>query len=173
LPQIDLTTALAALLTDRDALDLFHRDALAAAEKLQVRAEHHDAFIAIDPMGLEAQAATLINKRFCETAKLLPLTFLRLGDAAENLFLNYAQSHWPVGHRRHLLDAIEFAQLLRARGEPLEENELHRVRFLTRAHRFSLTILWEANYWLRLPALQLLTRNRRGDLRVRMLRLAL
>ena len=109
--RIDFTAALAQLLSNAPLRQAFELDRLAAARKLAVCDEDVGAFMALDQHALQIQAGALLNKRRSEVAKILPATFKMLPDA-ELLFLDYAESHWPTGHRRHLEDAAFFCRYL-------------------------------------------------------------
>ncbi len=102
MPGIDLTTALARLLSDARLRREYTLDATALARRLDVDENHLEGFLGLDRHGLEIQAEALIAKRYHEVATMLPETIARQGEAAREKFFEYAQSTWPAGHRRHL-----------------------------------------------------------------------
>ena len=57
-------------------------------------------------------AGSLKYKRLGEIRKFLPLTSKVLKQEFDRLFFRYAETYLPSGNRKHLLDAIEFADFL-------------------------------------------------------------
>src|SRR5689334_8958389 len=94
----DPVTVLGRLLADPSLCAELRRDPAALARRLDVDAE---ALRGLDLEGMEAQAETLLDKRFHEVGKLLPRTLAALGEAARPLFREHAGRTWPSGHRRH------------------------------------------------------------------------
>lgn len=119
----DLTTVLGRLLADGALRSEFRRDPAATARSLDVDLS------GIDPEELERQAATLVDKRFREAARLLPRTIVMLGGDAERVFAAHAGLFWPQGHRRHADDAAAFGRFLRDRELPCCRSELNRLAF--------------------------------------------
>lgn len=112
--------------------------------------------LAIDSEQLDAQAETLIAKRQHEVASTLPGSWHKLGKDACSLFRKYAaESAWPEGHLRHLLDASEFGAWLGRTDRTPVIGEWNRVRFGTTGRRFALHIFRDATV---LPTLQFLLR---------------
>ena len=109
---IDWVTAQTMLLTDRGLRDSFRLHPETVARELKVGRSEVKWFVLLNPDQLEAQAHTLLQKRFHEVGKLLPGTFAALAEEAWGLFADYSTTYWPEGHRRHLLDAAQFAQHL-------------------------------------------------------------
>lgn len=105
-------TAIATLLSDRDLREQFRNSPQAIAEHLGLAGAELELVARLDPAGLEQQAETLLNKRWHEVQKLLPMTLSSLGSEAAELYRFYAQQQWPQGHRRHLLDAAGFIAFL-------------------------------------------------------------
>jgi hypothetical protein len=158
----DAVTVLGRLLADSGLRAELRRDPEALARTLEADPAE---LRALDPAGLEAQAATLIEKRFHEAGKLLPATMAGLGDEARPLFREHAERIWPQGHRRHAEDAAAFGRFLEARKLPRCRSELSRLRFALGRRRFVLAFVPDA--WAggrRRWALQILFR-RRGALR--------
>ena len=77
--QLDLTTALARLLSDASLRQAYRQDRRGTAERLAVRAADRSGFLSLDPGLLDRQAETLLNKRLHEVRRLLPETFTRMG----------------------------------------------------------------------------------------------
>jgi len=59
---------------------------------------------------------------------LIPSTISRIGTQSGDLFREYATRHWPQGHRRHILDAIGFAEFALDRGLAVDVAELRRLK---------------------------------------------
>lgn len=114
--QVDLTTAISRLLSDRSLRENFARSPRLAAETIGVAPSDLGSFVQIDCDGLCRQAQAMIDKRRYEVAKLLPETFAGIGSEGEELFNFYAQTFWPTGHRRHAIDARQFLQFLLSNG---------------------------------------------------------
>ncbi len=164
MPGIDLTTALARLLSDARLRREYTLDATALAHRLDVDASHLEGFLGLDRDGLEIQAETLVAKRFHEVASMLPETIARYGEAARQKFFDFADSTWPTGHRRHLEDAVAFCRYLKRQGDPgPSERECNRLYFMWQNRKFALHFVRRFPYGARnRPALQLLTRGRDG-----------
>ena len=109
---MELTNALGRLLSDRFLREIFRRDPQEAARRLNLDPQDGEALRTLDPDGLDAQAQTLLNKRCWEVSRLIPRTFKTLGKDARRRFLVYAESYWPVGHKRHIDDALTFCRRL-------------------------------------------------------------
>ena len=167
MPGIDLTTALARLLSDARLRREHTLDATALAQRLDVDANHLEGFLGLDRHGLEIQAEALIAKRYHEVATMLPETIARQGEAAREKFFEFAQSTWPAGHRRHLEDAVAFCRHLELQDGPgPSEGECNRLRFALHRRRWALHIVWRFPHRARYrAALQLLTRRRDGRMR--------
>ena len=88
----------------------FRTDPVAIARELKIRPPEIALFVAMNPDQLDAQADILVQKRFHEVGKWLPLTFNALGEQAGIEFIAYSATFWPESHRRHLLDAARFAR---------------------------------------------------------------
>ena len=115
----DLTMAIGRLLSDASLRDEFRNDPVSVAEKIDLQPDHVAMFVGLDIDQIESQATTLLSKRWNEVRQLIPGTVSDLGDEARDLFMFYANQHWPEGHRRHPLDAYQFLQFLIS-------NKLHR-----------------------------------------------
>jgi hypothetical protein len=127
--EVDLITALGQLLADRHLRDAFERDPDTVALRLRVKAQDRALFSRLDPHELEVQARTLLRKRLHEVRQLLPMTARHLASTFNAAFLEYAETRWPQGHRRHLLDACDFSRHLERRGLVVCRSEANRARF--------------------------------------------
>ncbi len=140
--QLDLTTALARLLSDASLREAYRQDRRGTAAHLAVRAADRSSFLSLDPDLLDRQADTLLNKRLHEVRRLLPDTFTRVGAEAPSLFRTYAQTRWPVGHMRHVDDAVAFCRHLMATGTgKVNRAELNRMRFVLRRQRLAVHLV--------------------------------
>jgi hypothetical protein len=129
---VDFTSLLARLLSDSVLRREFARDRERTAKKLSVNADIRKALASLDPECLNRQAETLLRKRWFEISQLLPVTCAELSARPEHwaLFVEYAETFWPEGHRRHLEDTLAFGRFLSERGvKELNELEWHRFRF--------------------------------------------
>ena len=106
--EADWVTTQAQLLTDSCLRESFRKDPIAVATQLNIRPSEQLLFVELDADQLEAQAATLVNKRLHEVHGLMPRTFRALGVKAQPYFLSYSTTFWPKGHHRHLVDAVRF-----------------------------------------------------------------
>jgi hypothetical protein len=149
---LDLTLALARLLTDRALRLRFTADALQVARELELAPHEVAILCGVDPAELEAQAQTLLDKRRSEATRIVPRTWQLLGSAGTALFEEYATSYWPTGHLRHPSDALAFLRYLADRGLTYDRLELLRIetRLSGRSHRIG--IVPNGGRW-RLPAL--------------------
>ena len=147
----DLTIALARLLCDHQLRAAFATDPTGVARDLALPPHDRDIFCAMDPVALERQAKALLRKRRDEVARLVPLSWQRLGSAALARFDEYASASWPVGHRRHAEDALAFLRFLASHRlvfAPIEARRLdtrlsdRRLRIPPRVARRSLDAPW-------------------------------
>jgi len=153
----DATTVLGRLLADPGLRAELRRDPDALAKTLDADPAE---LRGLDPAGLEAQAETLLEKRFHEAGKLLPATMAGLGDEATPLFRQHAERLWPQGHRRHAEDAAAFGRFLEERKLPRCRSELNRLRFALGPRRFSVAFVPDARAGgRRRAALQILYRR--------------
>lgn len=127
---LDLTTALARLLTDARLREEFRKAPERTADSLHVSSADRASFCELDAEALEFQAQGLIFKRFHEVLKWLPQTLCCLEGRGKTHFLKYANTYWPKGHRRHQLDALEFCRyLLEQRICGVNTFEFHWLQF--------------------------------------------
>jgi hypothetical protein len=139
---MNMTSALARLLTEAPLRDNFRVDAQRTARELSVDADSIDTFCALDPSRLDAQAATLLSKRYHEAFSLLPETCAQLQHNGRDVFMEYAHSHWPEGHRRHLIDAVKFCQFLITLGSrSVCRSEYNRLRFALKGGRLAVHLV--------------------------------
>jgi len=85
----DLTRPLVRLLSDTRLRHEFRHDPAGVARRLSVPDANLAALLAIDRKLLERQARSLLGKRRFEVAKILPCTWIRLGDGASRIFNDY------------------------------------------------------------------------------------
>ncbi len=161
---IDLTTALGRLLTDPALRSEFFQNRAATLETLGLDPAAAGVLQQIDETTFERQAQGLIDKRFHEVMKMLPMTLRLLGEDASRTFQEYAGAFWPDGHRRHLIDAVEFCRYLRdqKRG-PVCRPEQNTVEFRLSQRRFRIHLV--TDYYVhdkRRLAIQVLTRSNDG-----------
>jgi hypothetical protein len=156
----DAVTVLGRLLADSALRAELRRDPEALARTLDADPAE---LRALDPAGLEAQAETLLEKRFHEAGKLLPATMAGLGELAKPLFREHAEGIWPQGHRRHAEDAAAFGRFLEERKLPRCRSELKRLCFTLGPENWSISFVPDA--WAggrRRAALQILCRRPSG-----------
>ena len=124
-----LDIAIASLLSSPELREQFEMSSEKVAQMLNIADADLDAFMSIDTLELQRRADALLNKRWHEIRRLVPLTIDGLGAVANEVFRSYATNDWPVGHRRHPVDALRFLQFLIANGihEP-DLTELKRMR---------------------------------------------
>ena len=105
---------LAKLLSERRLREEFRRDRLQVIDELNVSAAQAEQLMSISMEQLDAQAESLIAKRYNEVRELAPQTWMRLGEHAVKCFIQYAEtSKWPSGHQRHMVDAVRFCEFVR------------------------------------------------------------
>jgi len=120
----------AALLASREMRSLLRHDRVELARRLRLRATETDAIAWLNPDDLDRQARGLVDKRWQKVGKLMPRTVRRLGWEGESIFEIYADTYWPDGHRRHLLDASAFLVYLRRLGNlSPDAEECARIHF--------------------------------------------
>ena len=135
---MELTNALGLLLSDRSLRETFRRDPQEAARRLDLDPQDGEALRSLDPAGLDAQAQTLLNKRCWEVSRLIPRTFKTLGKDARRRFLDFAESYWPVGHKKHVDDALGFCRRLMEEDSTAAcRAETNWIRFLLDGGRFA------------------------------------
>ena len=94
------------------------------------------ALLCLPDAALEAQADTLVRKRWHEVSRCLPRTFQN-ADVSRH-FRAYADTYWPEGPSRHRLDALAFARYLQTQDVAVVSEEVHLLEFLHYRKRFSL-----------------------------------
>ena len=139
---MDLTTALARLLTNRDLRAAYSRDPQSVAKNLGVDETVLRPFLALDPVALESQAELLLNKRFFEIRGLLPETCSQFGEDARKQFREHAERVWPEGHRRHVLDALSFCKYLKDEVNfHANQCEVNRLQFILAKRRLAIHLV--------------------------------
>ena len=101
--------ALARIYTDSDLRERFFADPQAVGQQLGLASDEADSLARIPARQAAYFAASLLNKRIHEVAKLLPHSSRLLGQQFRKLFREYAQTHLPGGTKKHLEDAVSFA----------------------------------------------------------------
>src|SRR5262245_63399220 len=104
--------------------------------------------MALDPLALNAQADTLVDKRRGEVARIAPRTWGLLGATGVEVFNEYASNHWPAGHRRHPEDTLAFLRFLAARGLPHDPLETLRIETRLSSTRYRVRIVRSWSWWL-------------------------
>lgn len=157
------TNMIGRLLTDATLRRRLRKNPEEAAEALALTPDQVGPLATLDWDALEVQAGTLIRKRCHEVSKLMPRTMGRLGDDAFAWFHEHADSYWPRGHRRHMMDATAFGQFLLTRHAAVCRSELNRTAFAAYGKLFRIHWVSDAIVNGRYRrAIQLLYRRRRG-----------
>lgn len=135
----DWTTVLGRLLTQRALRSQLRRDPEACGDALGLESAERVMLRELDVDQLEAQAGTLLGKRYREVAAQLPRTVALLGERAWPLFREYAADQWPTGHDRHQIDAIAYAEFVASRASAdVDGRELAIAQFRLRRDVFAL-----------------------------------
>ena len=134
----DETTLLSSLLTDARMREALRSSSQTFITKHALNDSLSAFVLSLDLDQLDKQAECLIQKRFSEVKMLLPRTIAQLGKEAWCRFSEYATRYWPRGHRRHLLDAVQFGNYCFARSQPFDRCEWSCLQFLLGSNRFSL-----------------------------------
>ena len=124
-----LAEAIAQLLSSCELREQFEHSPENVADQLCIAAEERRAFVGLSVEQLNRQSETLLNKRWHEVCRLAPKTIAMLNEQAEEVFRYYATNDWPIGHRRHPVDAFRFLHFLMANklGQP-DQAELKKLR---------------------------------------------
>jgi len=157
---LDWVSAQTMLLADKRLRASFRTDPVAIARELKIRPPEIALFVAMNPDQLDAQADILVQKRFHEVGKWLPLTFNALGEQAGIEFIAYSATFWPESHRRHLLDAARFARHLKERNcGGLVASEHNWVEFMLRPKKMRVRpVILPRPKGKKRPAVQIMTR---------------
>lgn len=102
------------LATDAELRKAFLANPAATGAKFGVQADEACAIAQETLPQLEPFARSLIGKRRIEARKLLPRTQAALGERYSCLFRAFAPTFAPQGAKRHIADAVAFAEFLRA-----------------------------------------------------------
>ena len=128
---LDLSGALARLLTDETLRGRFFADRGRLISELGVAEEDCAALLGLDRVQIEAHAETLLEKRLHEAMEWLPVTRSQLGKEGKALFRSFAKHHWSREHPRPLSDAIAFCRRQLAEADSCVcQAELQRLEFL-------------------------------------------
>ena len=134
----DRTLHIQTLLLTRVALRReFRLDPRSALFHEGVTEEEFRELPAWNPDELEAQAHTLVEKRWHEVQQLLFSTLSDGGARYRECFGEYAPTNWPEGHQRHLIDAVRFADHLSRNGNQRDLGwRVNLLRFRLERSRF-------------------------------------
>ena len=108
----DMQRVLARLYTNAPLRERFHADPLAVARELGFSDEEARRLAEVPPARLDSFARSLHSKRLGQVAKLLPLSRRALGQTFDEAFRRFADSYVPKGTKKHLGDALAFADYL-------------------------------------------------------------
>lgn len=100
--------ALARIYTDSDLRERFFADPQTVGQQLGLASDESARLAQIPAEQAAYFAASLLNKRIHEVAKLLPLSARLLGQQFRKLFREYAQTNVPSGTKKHSEDAVGF-----------------------------------------------------------------
>jgi hypothetical protein len=159
----DFTVALGRLLRDGPLRDAFAADPITVARELGVSDADHRALVSLPPVDLEFQATVLLRKRYDVIRRLLPVTCVRLREAAWLAFEDYARSHWPQKAPADLSDARAFCDFLRTRNPDAPcRSEVNRIVFAESDRLFGLYFVPDLPGLRRMHcSIQLLLRTRK------------
>ncbi len=108
----DTQRLIALLATDASLRTQLLSDPLAVAARYGVDAKTAQTLAKEIAEEIERFARSLIGKRRNEVCKLLPRTKRVLGNCFDDLFRLYAKTTLPNGTKKHLQDAVQFADFL-------------------------------------------------------------
>ena len=151
---MNLIEAQTRLLSNRKLRERFVEDPVVVARDLGVAESDLAALCGLNVEQLNHQAQALVFKRMHEVRKLIPSTCANLGAEFEQTFLRYAETNWPKGHRRNLIDAVGFLESLEAGRHPAVcAVEASRLRFLASGRRLGIGLNRSRNTLIALTAL--------------------
>ena len=165
--EIDTITALGRLLRDGRLRDAFAADPAAVSERLAVRSADRAALAGLAISGLEAQARTLLRKRFDALSHFIPATLARLRADGWRQFQEYARNYWPIGATWEMQDACAFCEYCRvACPAAFSRAEHNRLRFVLGDRTWAMHFTADLPQCIGLrPGLQILIRRRFGRTR--------
>lgn len=103
---------LARLCTDADLREKFLNEPTKIGDENDLNEKEIEFLAQVFPDGLRFFADSLFHKRLCEVEKLLPLTRKVLGKEFAASFRNFSRSFQPASIKKHLEDAVKFAEYL-------------------------------------------------------------
>ncbi|MCB1187198.1 hypothetical protein KDL29_08550 [bacterium] len=127
---------LARLLSDGAALDRFMSARSAWLEDNKADQAARRALLAIPNHDLLSQRETLVAKRWHAILELVPESSFGNPGICRTVFLDYADQHWPEGHRRHERDALAFLRFCQSQGIAVSRVELVRLELKLGLRRF-------------------------------------
>lgn len=92
----------------------------------------------LDHHQLERQSRGLVSKRWHEVRSLIPMTARMLGCDGYRRFAAFARSHWPVGAKRHVADALMFLRWLARDKQAINTCELRAMRVMAGERRVAI-----------------------------------
>ncbi len=142
---IDFTTALARLLSDSKLRKQFAIDPNKLVSGLSLSKSDKAMMLSLSHGQLELQAKVLLNKRLHEIQTILPNTFSYNKLLLAQEFYRYAEDYWPIGYKKHQLDAIRFCQHLKNKIIYFDPAELNRLKFSSKNQFFA--VYFHRNLW--------------------------
>lgn len=112
-PKTDFVSLLSQILTHPKTLECFIDDSAGFIRQFEISENDREALLSLEPDQIRNQADTLLNKRWHEVRKLIPITIAGLDEQGSDLFRFYAANQWPEGHCRHLIDACGFLKFIK------------------------------------------------------------
>ena len=141
MPQESFASVLSRLLSSERDRHNFFKDREAAIDRLQISQGEANALRQLDASAVEGQAKALISKRLRHIGEIIPMTIALQKDSIQSVFAKYANKFWPTSHRRHLIDALHFADWLIGQGRPIEQAEINRLRYRLGDKNWSIRLL--------------------------------
>jgi len=129
------------LLSDAEFRLQFFGDRAQAIQRLGVDDATATLLMRLDRSAIERQAKSLISKRCHQVRKSLPITAEKLASDFDQLFQAFAETFWPTGHRRHIIDAVHFCRHLRLlRPECVCSQEHRALEFVLSGRRIAVRL---------------------------------
>ena len=104
---------LARIYTDSNLRDDFFTNPDIVGRTLGLNCQEIQQLSQLSAQEVHLFAGSLKRKRLGEIRKLLPLTHKVLKKQFDRLFSSYAETYLPTGSKKHLFDAIQFAQFIK------------------------------------------------------------
>ena len=110
MPLATVQAVLARIYTDSKLRDEFFTHPDLVGRTLGLNCQEIRQLSQLSSQEVNLFASSLKRKRLGEIRKLLPLTSKVLKKEFDRLFFRYAETYLPTGSKKHLDDAIQFAQ---------------------------------------------------------------